>query len=585
MLIERINNPTDLKGFSEKECELLAGEIREAIISKTSKTGGHLSSNLGIVEATIALHYVFNSPVDKIVFDTSHQCYTHKILTGRGRAYTDETCYKDVSGYTNPSESEHDFFKFGHTSTSISLACGMAKARDLQNEKYNVIAVIGDAALCGGEALEGLNYAGAELKSNLIVVLNDNQMSIAENHGGFFNVLKNLRDNKGNGKCNLFTEMGFRYHFVENGNDIYSLIDVFSEVKDSSAPVIVHICTKKGKGFALAEDYAEDTHFIKPFSRDLKTIDHDIPNERYDILARNLLIDKMNRDSRVVAITAAMPVVLSLFGDFRDRIGRQYIDVGIAEEAAVSMAGGMAANGGKPVVFTRATFFQRAYDQISQEICINNLPITMLLINGSVYAPTDMTHIGIFCIAMMSNIPNLVMLAPTNKQEYLKMLEWSIEQNQYPVAIFPPRNGVYNAETETEDDYSNLNKFKLQKKGNKVAIIAAGDFYQMGEDVVKLLDEQLEITASLINPRYLSGLDEDMLSQLSKTHDIIVTLEDGILDGGFGQKVAAFYGQYNVCVMTYGLKKAFYDNYDVDKVLTENRLKPDMIVEDIKRQL
>lgn len=581
MYIERIDSLMDLKKLNLDQCMVLADEIREALLNTISVTGGHLSSNLGIIEATIALHYVFNSPEDKIIFDTSHQCYTHKILTGRKNAYLEPQQYKRYSGYTNPDESVHDHFKLGHTSTSISLACGLARARDLRGDKSNVIAVIGDGSLSGGEALEGLNYGGAEIKGNLIILINDNQMSIAENYGGIYKNIKTLRETKGKTDNNLFKLLGYDYRYVENGNDIRELVPVLQEIKNINHPIIIHVCTMKGKGYDIAENNKEETHFVKPFDLKIGDIQKPVIGERYDVIIREFLIKKIRADRNIVIMTAAMPVVLALSKDVRESIGEQYIDVGIAEEHAISMAGGIAKSGGKPIFFTRATFYQRTYDQISQDICINNLPITMILINASIYAATDMTHIGIFDIAMMANIPNLVMLAPTNKQEYLAMLNWSIEQNKHPVAIRAPRNGVYYANYEVDTDYDELNKFKLVIQGEDIAVIALGDFYQLGEEVIKLMKDKIHINASLINPRYATGIDETLLKRISEDHDIVITLEDGILDGGFGQKISAFYGNSDIRVLNYGFKKEFTDCYLVDEILRKNRLQPEMIVEDI----
>ena len=581
MYIEKIDSPKDLKKLNIDQCVILADEIRHALLHAVSETGGHLSSNLGIVDATIALHYVFDSPQDKIIFDTSHQCYTHKMLTGRKDAYLEPGRYKKYSGYTNPDESVHDYFKLGHTSTSISLACGLAKARDLRGDKENVIAVIGDGSLSGGEAFEGLNFGGSEIKGNLIILFNDNQMSIAENHGGMYGSLNALCMSNGGAANNIFRFLGYDYRYVGDGNDITNLISMFQQVKDIDHPIVLHMCTVKGKGYDVSEEKKEETHFVKPFNLKLGDIRKKIVGERYDLIIRDFLLEKMRADRNVVIMTAAMPVTLSLSEELREQIGEQYIDVGIAEEHAISMAGGIARNGGKPVFFTRSTFFQRTYDQISQDICINKLPITMILINSSVYAATDMTHIGIFDIAMMSNIPNLVMLAPTNKEEYLAMLDWSIEQNEHPVAIRPPRNGIYHADYEVDRDYGVLNKFQMMIQGEEIAVIALGDFYQLGEEVVKMIRDKIHVNASLINPRYASGIDEKLLGELSEAHRIIITLEDGILEGGFGQKISAFYGNTKVRVLNYGLNKEFVDFYDTEAVLIRNRLKPEMIVENV----
>lgn len=583
MYIELINNPMDLKKLSIEECVKLADEIRTALLNTISKTGGHLSSNLGIIETTIALHYIFDSPKDKIIFDTAHQCYTHKILTGRKDAYLQMERYNKYSGYTNPDESEHDLFKFGHTSTSISLACGVAKARNLKGGKENVIAVIGDASLGGGQALEALNYAGAEIEGNFIIILNDNQMSIAENHGALYNVLRDLRNSKGTCQNNLFKDMGYNYVFVENGNDVRELIPVMNNIKNSNHPVVVHICTTKGYGYSSAENNKELSHFVKPFNIDAGIQPNKIEGERYDIIVRDYLLERMKTDPTLVVMTAAVPVALSFGPKERALAGKQYVDVGIAEQMGISMAAGIAKNGGTPVFCTRSTFYQRAYDQISQEVCINKLPVTMIVVNASIYSPTDMTHIGIFDIPFMSNIPNLVYLAPANKQEYLSMLEWSLEQRKYPVAIRAPRNGVYYSQEAVDTDYGVINKYKTVTKGEHIAIIALGDFFQMGEELADKIKTKLHINATLINPRYITGIDNELLEELENKHSLIVTLEDGVLDGGFGQKIAGFYGKTTMKVLNYGFEKEFFDCYNVQEVMKKNRLNPDMILEDIMK--
>lgn len=581
MYIERINDPKDLKKLSLDQCVVLADEIRQAILKTVSVTGGHLSSNLGIVEVTIALHYVFDSPKDKIIFDTSHQCYTHKILTGRKDAYLESTYYKKYSGYTNPNESNHDLFKFGHTSTSISLACGLAMARDLMYEKENVIAVIGDGALGGGEALEGLNYAGSEINGNLIVILNDNQMSIAENHGGLYKHLAELRDNEGNISNNIFKSLGFEYVFERNGNDIQRMIEVLERVKDTNHPIFLHICTTKGKGYKSAEKYKEDSHWVKPFKLDEGISPIRVTGERYDKIVRDFLLTKMKEDSRVVAMVAAVPNTLAFDEEIRNIMGKQYIDVGIMEEHAISMAAGIAKNGGKPVFSTRSTFIQRTYDQISQELGINCIPVTIILVNASVYAPTDITHMGLYDIALLSNIPNLVFLCPTNKQEYLAMLDWSIEQDKFPTVIRAPRNGIYEANREVAKDYSNINKFEVVQEGSEIAIIAAGDFFQLGEKTANIIEKELGKSVTLINPRYVSGIDEELLEDLKNKHSVVITLEDGILDGGFGQKISGYYGNSKMKVLNYGFKKEFVDYYDTEKMLKDNRIDPNMVLEGI----
>lgn len=582
MYIEKINSPEDLKKLNMDECEILAEEIRKALLKKASLQGGHLASNLGVVELTMGIHYVFDVPKDKVIFDVSHQCYTHKILTGRNHAFIDPDQYKSVNGYTNPKESEYDCFRVGHTATSLSLACGMAKARDLNGKKENIIAVIGDGSLSGGEALEGLDFGGADIKGNLIIIVNDNQMSIAEDHGGIYRNLKELRENNGNAQNNLFRAFGYDYRFVKNGNDLREVITALKEVKNIGHPVVVHVCTIKGKGYGYAETHKEKTHWVRPFEIETGEEKNPFNGERYDRIMRDYLIQKMKADKKVTTMIAAVPDSLAFSQKYRIEAGGQFIDVGIAEEHAVSMAAGLAKNGCKPVFVTMSTFFQRTYDQISQELCINQMPVTLLVINASVYSVNDVTHIGIFDIPMMSNIPNLVYLAPTNKQEYLAMMEWSIEQNQYPVAIRAPRNGVFYAKNDVDVNYSDINKYKIVKSGQKIAIIALGDFFQMGEELIMEIEKQLGINATLINPRFITGLDEEMLEKLEKNHNIVITLEDGILDGGFGQKIASFYGTSEMNVFNYGLKKEFLDQYDLKKVMEKNHLQPDLIINDLK---
>ncbi len=585
MFVEKINSPKDLKALSIEECKVLASEIRQTLIERMSKRGGHLASNLGMVDATIALHYVFDSPKDKIVFDVSHQCYTHKILTGRKDSFLYEDKYDNANGYTNPLESEHDLFRVGHTATSISLACGLAKARDINGEKENVIAVIGDGSMSGGEAFEGLDFAGSDIDGNLIVLFNDNQMSIAEDHGGIYKNLAELRSTEGKAENNLFKAFGFDYRFVKNGNDICELVEALESVKDINRPVVVHMCTVKGKGYKYSEENKESTHWVRPF--DIETGDEKNPfsGERYDRIVRDHLIDKMKNDSKVVTMIAAVPDALNFTEEHRKMVGKQFVDVGIAEEHAISMAAGLAKNGCKPVFATMSTFFQRTYDQISQELCINNAAATLIVVNASVYAANDVTHIGIFDIPMMSNIPNLVYLAPTNKQEYLAMIDWSLDQQDYPVAIRAPRNGVFYASEDVETDYSDLNKYKVVKSGEKVAVMALGDFFQMGEELVEEIETKYGVKATLINPRYITGFDYELFESLKDKHDIIVTLEDGVLDGGWGQKIASYYGPSEIRVMNYGLKKEFLDRYNVNEVMERNHLRPDLILQDLDKMI
>lgn len=581
MYLEKINSPKDIKNMKIEELEILATEMRKALLEKLSKKGGHFGPNFGMVEAIIALHYVFNSPVDKLVFDVSHQSYCHKMLTGRKDAFLYEEHYKDVSGYTNPDESKHDLFNIGHTSTSISLASGLVKARDLKNDKENVIAVIGDGSLSGGEALEGLDFAG-EQKSNFIIVVNDNDMSIAENHGGLYKNLKALRESNGSCECNLFKAMGLDYIYQNEGNNIEELIKTFSKVKDINHPIVVHINTTKGKGYKFAEENKENWHWCMPFDIDTGKTVVSFSGEDYGALTCDYLLEKMKKDKKVVAVVAGVPTNIGFTKEKREEAKDQFVDVGIAEEHAVAFVSGIAKNGGKPIFATHASFMQRTYDQLSQDLCINKNPATILVNTASVYGMNDVTHLGLYDIPMMSNIPNLVYLAPTCKEEYFAMLDWSIEQNEFPVAIRVPCNGVISSEKEVERDYSNLNKFKVEEKGNKVAIIALGDFFEIGRSVLKGLKEELGISATLINPRYITGLDEESLEDLKQNHDIVITLEDGMLEGGFGEKIASFYGTSDMKVKNYGIKKSFPDRYNVEDLLRENRITKEQIIEDIK---
>ncbi len=541
MILDNINSPKDLKKYSVSELETVADEIREGLFNRLTKIGGHFGPNFGFVEATIVLHYVFDSPNDKFVFDVSHQAYAHKMLTGRKAGYFDDSRFSEDSGYTNPDESEHDFFNIGHTSTSIALALGLAKGRDILGKKENIVAIIGDGSLSGGEALEALSVAGSELNSNFIVVVNDNEQAIAENHGGLYKNLKALRDSNGKSENNMFRAWGLDYIYEENGNDIASLIAVFEKVRDSNRPVVVHIHTQKGKGYSLAE-----------------------------------------KDKDFVVVTPAMPMSVGLGPEERAKLGSQYIDTGIAEEAAVAIASGIARRGAKPLVVTNMTFLQRAYDQISQDVCINKTPVTMLMNYSSFDGLTDVTHLGIFGLAAFTNIPNLVVLCPSSAEEYISMLDWSLDskQKENPVLILIPGNDV--SHRPADKDYGVLNRFKIEKQGEKVAIIALGDFFQKGEAVASAIKEKCGFAPTLINPRFASGLDEELLHGLEKNHQLVLTLEDGILEGGFGQKIASFYGPNKMLVKNYGLEKQFYDRYNPDKLLQECGMTTEQIVEDVK---
>lgn len=578
MYIEKINGPEDVKKLNIEEMTALAEEMRHALLKRASIHGGHFGPNFGMVEAIIALHYVFESPKDKMVFDVSHQTYPHKMLTGRKDAYLYEEHYDDVTGYSCPQESEHDHFTVGHTSTSVSLACGLAKARDLRGESANVIAIIGDGSLSGGEALEGMDFA-AELDSNMIIVVNDNDMSIAENHGGLYSNLKLLRETNGQAECNLFKAMGLDYVYVDHGNDLRELIGAFKQVKDSKKPVVVHINTLKGKGYKPAEEHKEEWHWHLPF--DIETGKSHFPEvEDYSSVTCEYLIEKMKKDPTVVAITSGTPTILGFTQEKRKQAGRQFVDVGIAEETAVALASGIAKGGGKPVYGVYSSFIQRTYDQISQDLCIDGNPATIVVYTGSVFGMTDVTHLGLQDIPMLSNIPGLVYLAPTTKEEYLSMLDWSVEQKEMPVAIKLPGGDMISDGREVKKDWSQLNTYEVTEKGSKIALIGLGTFYFLALQTAEMLEKK-GIHATVINPYYITGLDEGLLEKLKADHDMVVTLEDGILNGGFGEKIARFYGSSDMKVYNYGLKKEFLDRYDVNEVLKENHLTAEQIVNDV----
>ena len=578
MYIEKINGPEDVKKLNIEEMTALAEEMRHALLKRASIHGGHFGPNFGMVEAIIALHYVFESPKDKMGFDVSHQTYPHKMLTGRKDAYLYEEHYDDVTGYSCPQESEHDHFTVGHTSTSVSLACGLAKARDLRGESANVIAIIGDGSLSGGEALEGMDFA-AELDSNMIIVVNDNDMSIAENHGGLYSNLKLLRETNGQAECNLFKAMGLDYVYVDHGNDLRELIGAFKQVKDSKKPVVVHINTLKGKGYKPAEEHKEEWHWHLPF--DIETGKSHFPEvEDYSSVTCEYLIEKMKKDPTVVTITSGTPTILGFTQEKRKQAGRQFVDVGIAEETAVALASGIAKGGGKPVYGVYSSFIQRTYDQISQDLCIDGNPATIVVYTGSVFGMTDVTHLGLQDIPMLSNIPGLVYLAPTTKEEYLSMLDWSVEQKEMPVAIKLPGGDMISDGREVTKDWSQLNTYEVTEKGSKIALIGLGTFYFLALQTAEMLEKK-GIHATVINPYYITGLDEGLLEKLKADHDTVVTLEDGILNGGFGEKIARFYGSSDMKVYNYGLKKEFLDRYDVNEVLKENHLTAEQIVNDV----
>ena len=590
MYIEKIQSPADLKGMDIATLNIVADEVRQAVLNRVSKHGGHVGPNLGFVEATVALHYVFNAPEDKFVFDVSHQCYPHKVLTGRAAGFLGNVDDMNaISGYSSPAECpEYDNFEVGHTSTSISLATGLQKARDVKGTKENIIAIIGDGSLSGGEAFEGLDEA-SELGTGIIIVVNDNEMSIAENHGGIYKNLRALRESRGECEHNWFKAWGFEYKYLEEGNDIERLIEVFRSVKDTDKPTVVHIHTEKGHGYAPAVKNKEAWHWGMPFnlddgSRPVRNADGTVPEvkpcETYPELFSNWMLSEMKHDKTLIAVTAGTPTAAGFTADKRKQAGSQHLDMGIAEEQAVAMISGMAKGGLRPVWSVYSTFIQRTYDQIAQDLCINSNPAVINVVGGGVNSMNDITHICLFDIPMLCSIPGLIYLAPTTCEEYFAMMRWAIVQNKKPIAIRVPSNGVVHTTEKVDEEYSYESKYKVMHKGSEVAIIASGSFYQKGENVLRMLADK-GIDATLINPRYLNEVDAEALEALKTNHKLVVTLEDGCKDGGLGDRIASYYGTSDLKVLVCGVKKGLYDRYNVEQLLEDNRLLNEQIVEDV----
>ena len=584
MYLEQIHSPSDIKGYTPAQRRALAAEMRAALIARASRIGGHIGPNLGVIEATIALHTVFDAPTDKIIYDVSHQCYPHKMLTGRAAAYLDPAHYGEVSGFTNTEESPYDHFNIGHTSTSISLATGLAKARDLAGRSENVIAFIGDGALSGGEALEGLNVAG-EMRSNLIIILNDNDWSISENHGGMYEMLRRLRETNGTAADNLFRAMGLDYRYVADGNDTEALIAAFAAVKDSQKPVVIHIHTQKGKGLSFAEDDPEDWHRHAPFHTESGAVKH--PSSPDPCLAATIdfVLAEAKRNPNFVYLSAGIVGGIGLTPAERAELGAQYVDVGIAEEHAVAMASGLARGGARPVFGTYSTFYQRTYDQMAQDVCINRSPAVFLVTGASLYRSTDVTHLGFYDISIFSHVPNLVFLAPTSIEEHLAVLRWAIAQTEHPVMIRTPLGGYAESPYPVRADYSALHRSIVVTEGAEVALIGVGNFAALATAAAEELARD-GIHATVVNPLYLSGLDEALLTRLKEKHRLIVTVEDGILDGGFGEKIAAFYGaDRDVEVKSYGLPKAFFNRCDPAALARAHHLTAPQIAADLRVRL
>ena len=579
MYLEKINGPKDVKKLKIEELQPLADEVRNAVINRVSKIGGHKGPNLGVVELTVALHYVFDSPVDKIVFDVSHQCYPHKILTGRKEAYLDDTKFSEVTGYTNPLESEHDFFKIGHTSTSVSLALGLAVARDLKHTKENIIAVIGDGSLSGGEALEALDYAG-EYKNNLIVIVNDNDQSIAENHGGLYKNLRELRMMNGVSNNNFFKALGFEYHYLDDGHDIRKLVALFNSVKDTDHPVLLHIHTIKGKGLKYAEEDREAWHAGGPFN----VLDGSLKNPVIkDDTVFNSLKRLLDNNPKAVVLNAGTPMCLGFVKGIREKyVNRgQFIDVGIAEENAVGMISGIAKNGGIPVFGTFAPFLQRVYDQVSHDLCLNNNPATILVVNPGVYGMNSDTHIALCDIQEFSHIPNFTYLTPATKKEYNLALEYATNKSTHPVGIRVP---AFWCELDS-DEPIDITKNMIINEGVDVSILAVGPMLKMALDVALKIKEKINKKITVVNVLNVSDLDKDMLDKLEKSHKLIITLEDGELQGGYGVNIAGYFGTSNLKVINYGISKKFHTDFKAEELLASNGISIEKLVKVIEDYL
>lgn len=578
MYLETVNGPDDIKKLEVSQLQTLADETRAALINRLSKAGGHQGPNLGVVELTVAFHYVFDSPKDKIVFDVSHQCYPHKILTGRKEAYLDEAHFGDVTGYTNPNESEHDLFIVGHTSTSVSLALGLAKGRDLNRRSENIVALIGDGSLSGGEALEALDYAG-EYDRNLIIIVNDNDQSIAENHGGLYKTLKKLRETNGTAGDNLFRAMGLDYRYLEDGHDTQKLVELFQSVKDIDHPVVLHIHTVKGKGLPYAEKDRERWHAGGPFRvEDGSPL---YPYQGGENIVFRCLKELLDTDEKAIVLNAATPMGLGFVKGVREEYVKrgQFIDAGIAEENAVAMTGAVAKNGGTAVFGTFAPFFQRTYDQMSHDVCLNDCPATFLIMSPGAFGSNSNTHLALCDIQMFAHIPNLIYLAPASREEFVQMFRYAVTQKRHPVAIRVVEN-LRSAGAADDTDYSVL-KNKTERRGSKVALIAVSGLLTMALETADRVKEQTGQEITVINPRFVSGVDEELLNALKKDHSLVITVEDGELMGGYGQNIAAFYGDSGMRVHCHGLSRAFHTEFKADELLHEHGISVEKLTAEI----
>ena len=613
-ILSSIHTPADVHALSAQQLRDLCFEIRTTLLDYGRKHGGHIGSNLGVVELTVALHRVFSSPHDRFIFDVSHQSYVHKMLTGRAEAYLDESRFGEVTGFTNPLESEHDSFVLGHTGTSISLACGLAKTRDMQRTATgesaigNVIAIIGDGSLSSAIAFEGLNNA-AEQGGNLIIIVNDNEMSIAEDFGGMYGQLAKLRASDGTAELNLFKAFGLDYRYVEQGNDVDTLVEVLNEVKGIDHPIVVHIHTTKGLGFDDGEESdngsdgcnqtnpqphagkCEANHWQDPEASLGKPLD---ARKYYGEMAMASLERRFSSEPGLVIISPATPGSNGITRDFRKRAGAHYVDTGITEEHAAAFAAGIAKAGGRPVLATSATFFQRTFDQLQQELALNHVPAT-LLIFGAGISGADNTHSGTFDMTMFANVPDVTCLAPASGEQMLDMLAWATGPSDHGVvAIRMPGEQILSLEraadmafdplqrAEEHDPAVNIagecpfSRCQIVQPGKDVAILGLGNTMPLAAEVTSALAEDDEthaaITATLVDALQYSTMDAELLTMLADGHRLVVTLEDGQLEGGWGEKVTAFYANSNnakashVRVLNFGASKEFTNRVPLDEL-------------------
>ncbi|WP_455237437.1 1-deoxy-D-xylulose-5-phosphate synthase [Veillonella sp.] len=580
MELTNIQIPSDLRDCSIAELEVIAQHIRNLIIHRTSHIGGHIGSSLGATDIIVALHHVFGTDNAQFVFDISHQSYAHKILTGRHQGFIDENQFHTVSGYSNPDESTHDPFHLGHSSTSLSLACGLMIGRDLQHGTHPIIAMIGDGALSGGEAYEALNHL-ATMSSQCLIIINDNDQSIAENHGGLYKHLQQLRETNGESSNNIFKALGFSYRYVDDGNSLEPLIHALKNCKDETTPTVLHIHTTKGYGYDKAISNPEGFHNPSGFDIDTGETKKRYTNSYESIVAKQL-IETLDQNKAACIVTAATPGGFCLTKDIREKLGAQYIDVGIAEEHATTLLAGIAHNGGTPILPIYSTFLQRAYDQIINDLCINNSNALILVYRASIYGNKDMTHLGFNDITMLGNMPNLMYLAPTTVEELESSIRYGLEHHNHPIAIRIPVGTPINDTAQSNTIDKPVTSYDITQSGNTIAIIGVGNFYHKAVELSYAIREATHMSPTIVKPLCISSLDTHTLNELTKDHHIVITLEDGELEGGYGQKIASYYGKTSMKVLNYGISKQFYDRYKPEDVLQQNHLDFEHILDDIR---